>query len=153
MSIVSRICVLAFAGGLVIAGGLSPAFAADSPLAGTVWQLVRFVGGNSKQVVPDDPAKYTLQFQPQGQLFARVDCNRGRGRWDARADQQLRLDAMAVTRAMCPPGSLHDQILMHLPLVRSYKLNGARLLLTLEANGGVYEFAAMEPESRDAKQK
>ena len=31
---------------------------------------------------------------------------------------------MALTRAMCPPGSLHDQIIRQWPYVRSYLIEG-----------------------------
>jgi membrane-bound inhibitor of C-type lysozyme len=57
---------------------------------------------------------------------------------------------MAMTRAMCPPGSLHDQIVKQLPNVRSYVLKDGRLFLSLVADGGTFEFAprgAAEPVS------
>jgi para-nitrobenzyl esterase len=47
---------------------------------------------------------------------------------------------MAATRAECPPGSLHDQIVRQLPNVRSYVLKGDRLYLSLMADAGTYEF-------------
>ena len=47
---------------------------------------------------------------------------------------------MAITRAMCPPGSLHDQLVRQLPYVRSYVIKGGHLFLSLMADGGIYEF-------------
>ena len=47
---------------------------------------------------------------------------------------------MAVTRAMCPPGSLHDHMIKQLPYVRSYVLKDGRLFLSLMADGGIFEF-------------
>jgi len=41
---------------------------------------------------------------------------------------------------MCPPGSLHDQIVKQLPHVRSYVMKDGRLFLSLMADGGIYEF-------------
>jgi putative lipoprotein len=41
---------------------------------------------------------------------------------------------------MCPPGSLHDQMVRQLPYVRSYILREGRLYLSLMADGGIYEF-------------
>lgn len=134
------------------AAGTVTASAGGTPLAGTAWKLVRFEAAGGKVSVPDDPAKYTLQFEPGGDLFARIDCNRGRGTWEAPAGSELRFGIMAVSRAMCPPGSLHDQILNHLPQVRSFKLEGSRLFVLLEADGGIYEFAATEPQSYGQKQ-
>jgi membrane-bound inhibitor of C-type lysozyme len=45
-----------------------------------------------------------------------------------------------LTRAMCPPGSIHDQLVTHWPAVRSYVLRDGRLFLSLMADGGIYEF-------------
>ena len=47
---------------------------------------------------------------------------------------------MAITRAMCPPGSLHDRILKDREYVRSYVIKNGHLFLSLMADGGIYEF-------------
>ena len=47
---------------------------------------------------------------------------------------------MAVTRAMCPPGSLHDQIISQWNTMRSYVIRDGRLFLSLMADGGIYEY-------------
>jgi para-nitrobenzyl esterase len=52
---------------------------------------------------------------------------------------------MALTRAMCPPGSLHDHLVRQWPYVRSYVIKGGHLYLSLIADGGIYEF---EPVGR-----
>ena len=110
------------------------------PLGGTAWQLVKFHGGNDKTFVPDDKAKYTLAFSDNGALTARLDCNRGRGSWGSSAPGQVRLGLLAVTRAQCPPGSLHDQMGRQLSYVRSYTVKDGHLYLSLMADGGTYEF-------------
>ena len=107
-------------------------------LAGTSWRLLRFEGGDGTVLTPDDPAKYTIAFHPDGRLSARIDCNRGRGTWRS-SGPQLELGTLALTRAMCPPGSLHDQIVKQWPYVRSYLLRDGRLYLSLMADGGIYE--------------
>jgi hypothetical protein len=50
-------------------------------LVGPVWRLVEFRGGDDTRLTPDDPAKYTLEFKPDGSVNARIDCNRGHGTW------------------------------------------------------------------------
>lgn len=109
-------------------------------LAGTSWQLVKFQGGDDTVVVPDDTSKYTLAFGTDGGLSARLDCNRGRGTWKSSGPNQLELGPMALTRAMCPPGSLHDRMVKQLPFVRSYVIKDGRLFLSPMADGGIYEF-------------
>jgi para-nitrobenzyl esterase len=114
-------------------------------LAGTSWQLVKFQGGDDRVLVPDDKSKYTLAFAADGSLNARIDCNRGRGTWKSSPPNQLELSPMALTRAACPPGSLHDRLVSQLPYVRSYIVKNGRLFLSLMADGGIYEF---EPSAR-----
>jgi heat shock protein HslJ len=108
-------------------------------LGGSAWQLVEFRGGDDKTLTPDDKAKYTIAFNADGNLTTRIDCNRGRGTWKA-SGPQLELGPLALTRAMCPPGSLHDQIVKQWPYVRSYVIKGGHLFLSLMADGGIYEF-------------
>ena len=109
-------------------------------LDGTSWQLVKFQGGDGTLLRPDDKSKYTLTFNPDGTLSARIDCNRGQGGWKSATENQLAFGPMAITRAMCPPGSLHDRIVRDLPHVRSYLVKDGRLFLSLMADGGTYEF-------------
>jgi heat shock protein HslJ len=109
-------------------------------LAGTSWQLVRFQGGDDTIVTPDDGEKYTLTFGSDGSLTARIDCNRGRGTWTSSGPGQISLGPLALTRAACPPNSMHDRIVTHLPGIRSYVVRTGHLLLSLMADGGIYEF-------------
>jgi para-nitrobenzyl esterase len=114
-----------------------------SDLGGTSWQLVEFQGGDGKTLAPDDRAKYTLEFGGNGSLAARIDCNRGRGSWKSAGPGQLELGPLALTRAMCPPGSLHDHLVKQWAFIRSYVIRGGHLHLSLMADGGIYEFEPM----------
>ena len=122
-----------------LAGCAQPGGSTES-LGGTSWQLVRFQGGDGALLTPDDRSKYTLAFATDGTVNARIDCNRGRGGWKSAGKGQLELGPMAITRAMCPPGSLHDQIVKQLPYIRSYVIKDGRLFLSLIADGGIYEY-------------
>jgi heat shock protein HslJ len=113
-------------------------------LGGTSWRLVKFQGSDGLTVTPDDRAKYTIAFGTGGRLSARIDCNRGSGTWKSSGPPQLELGPLALTRAMCPPGSLHDRIVKHWPYVRSYIMKDGHLFVSLMADGGIYEF---EPDS------
>jgi para-nitrobenzyl esterase len=109
-------------------------------LGGTAWQLVKFQGSDDTTLTPDDKTKYTIAFADSGSLSVRIDCNRGRGTWKSSGPNQLQFGLLALTRAMCPPGSLHDQIVKHWEFVRSYILKDGHLFLSLMADGGIYEF-------------
>jgi heat shock protein HslJ len=112
---------------------------ANSPLQGTTWQLVKFQGGDGAVLRPDDPAKYTLEFASEGKVNVRVDCNRGGGSWKA-TGPSLELGPLALTRAQCPPGSLHDHIVRQWASIRSFVVKDGHLFLALMADGGIYEF-------------
>jgi putative lipoprotein len=114
-------------------------------LEGTSWRLVEFRGGDGTTLRPDDGAKYTIAFEADGRLTARIDCNRGRGTWKSAGPNALTFGPLALTRARCPAGSLHDQIVKQWPYVRSYVIRNGRLFLSLMADGGIYEF---EPVGR-----
>ena len=113
-------------------------------LAGTSWQLVKFQSSDEKILTPDDGAKYTIEFAAAGQLTARIDCNRGRGTWTSGGPNQLQLGPLALTRAQCPAGSLHDQIVKQWANIRSYVVKDGHLFLSLMADGGIYEFEPLK---------
>jgi para-nitrobenzyl esterase len=113
---------------------------APPSLAGTAWRLVKFQGGDETILRPDDRAKYTLEFGADGTVSARIDCNRGHGTWTSPAPSQLTLGPLALTRAQCPPGSLHDRLIRDWSFVRSYVIQDGHLFLSLFADAGIYEF-------------
>lgn len=113
--------------------------AAPGGLEGTAWRLVRFQGGDDTVLTPDDNSKYTIAFAAGGAFNVRFDCNRGRGTWKA-SPPLIEFGPLALTRAMCPPGSLHDRLVRQWPFVRSYVLKDGHLFLSLMADGGIYEF-------------
>lgn len=118
----------------------APPPVASSKLQGTSWQLVRFQGSDDTTQAPDDKSKYTIEFAAGGSLSVRIDCNRGRGTWKSNGPIQLELGPLALTRAKCPPGSLHDQIVKQWGFIRSYVIKNGHLFLVLMADGGIYMF-------------
>ena len=109
-------------------------------LTGTSWQLVKFQGSDETTLTPDDRTKYTMAFGALWRLTARIDCNRGSGSWKSSGPNQLQFGPLALTRAMCPPASMHDHIVKQLPNIRSYVIKDGHLFLSLMADGGIYEF-------------
>lgn len=117
---------------------------------GDSWQLVRFQSSDDKTLAPDDPAKYTIAFGTDGSVSTRIDCNRGHGAWNASGPNQLQFGLLALTRAQCPTGSLHDRIVKDWEFVRSYTFKDGHLFLALMADGGIYEFATIGGPKADA---
>ncbi|HEX6464099.1 MAG TPA: META domain-containing protein [Vicinamibacterales bacterium] len=108
--------------------------------AGTSWQLVKFQSMDDTTLKPDDRSKYTIEFQARGRLAVRIDCNRGTGTWKSAGPSQMEFGPLALTRAQCPPGSLHDQIVKQWPNIRSYVVRDGHLFLALKLDSGIYEF-------------
>jgi heat shock protein HslJ len=84
--------------------------------------------------------KYTVAFAADGSFTVRFDCNRGRGSWKSSEKNHVEFGPLALTRAACPRGSLHDRMVKQWPFIRSYVLKGGHLFLSLMADGGIYEF-------------
>lgn len=118
-----------------------PAQMKDSTgLVGTSWRLVEFRGGDDTVLTPTDKDKYTLAFAENGRVSVRVDCNRGAATWTTDGPGQVKFGPMALTRMMCPPAALSDNIVKQWEHVRSYVMKNGHLYLSLMTDGGTYEF-------------
>jgi heat shock protein HslJ len=146
---VSALVLLAAASGAL---AQQPPVPSPGGLGGTSWRLVKFQGGDDTTLTPDDRSKYTLQFGADGSLTVRIDCNRGRGTWTSAGPAQVQFGPLALTRAMCPPGSLHDRVVKHWDFIRSYVLRNGHLFLSLMADGGIYEFEPIPAAGLDETQ-
>ena len=121
-------------------------------LNGTSWQLVKLQDADGATLVPDDRSKYTLKFGRDGRVAARVDCNSGGSTWKSARAGELQFGSWSMTRAKCPPGSLHDRIVTEGANVRSYEIKGGHLFLSGMRAGGSYELEPLATtKSRPSK--
>jgi len=120
------------------APGAGPASAVN--LEGSSWRLVQIAMSDGVTKPAIERSRYTIGFGTAGVLNVRFDCNRGRGSWTSAGPGQVEFGALALTRAMCPMGSLHDELVRQWPHVRGYVIKDGRLFLTLMADGGTIEF-------------
>jgi para-nitrobenzyl esterase len=149
LSLLVAVLVIAFAAVssmLTFAGEANSSGASE--LAGTSWKLVRLQGGDETIVVPDDGSKYTITFGTDGRVIARVDCNRGSSTWKSNRPNELQFGSWSMTRAKCPPGSLHDRIVREGAAVRSYAIKDGHLFLSGMAAGGFYELEPLPTQKR-----
>lgn len=130
------------------AGQVSPAPVSANPLAGTKWRLVSFQSmddaiGTQR---PDDPSRYTMQLGGDGTVSMRLNCNRAQGAWSAEPSGdgtrgRFAFGPLAMTRAICPPPSMDEQIAAQAGYIRGYLLKDGMLYLSLMADGGIYAWA------------
>jgi para-nitrobenzyl esterase len=114
--------------------------AADASLEGSSWRLVQIAMSDGLTRPAIERSRYTIGFGTEGVLNVRFDCNRGRGSWKSSGSGNLEFGPLALTRALCPTGSLHDELVRQWPYVRSYLVKDGRLFLSLMADGGTLEF-------------
>lgn len=111
----------------------SPAAAADTPLTGTGWQLVRIDAADGPTTVAD-PSTFTVAFGPDGYAALRMDCNRGRGSWQATAtgpySGTLSFGPIATTLMMCPQPSLDTRVGAALADVGGWRIEDGQLTMT-----------------------
>jgi para-nitrobenzyl esterase len=107
---------------------------------GTSWRLVKFVGSNGKMLTALDRSKYQVNFEIDGSVSVRMDCNRGRGTWKSPQPGQLEFGPLVLTRAMCPQAELTNRLARDWANMRSYVFNDGRLFISLMADAGTYEF-------------
>jgi para-nitrobenzyl esterase len=144
--IMNRLATYAWALGiLVLAACASAPRGADrgvqaARLEGTSWRLVQISMGDGATRVPVERSHYTIGFGAGGVLNVRFDCNRGRGSWKSTGPNNLEFGPLSLTRALCPVGSLHDELVRQWPQVRAYVVRDGRLFPSLMADGGVVEF-------------
>ena len=108
-------------------------------LEGSSWRLVQIAMSDGVTRPAIERSRYTVGFGKEGVLNLRFDCNRGRGSWKSSGPGNLEFGPLALTRAMCPVGSLHDMLVRQWPNVRSYLVKDGRLFLSMMADGGTIE--------------
>ena len=140
--------------GLLCVAAAWPSFGADLPapspggpgapslpagIVGVEWEWSHFADGMAETTI-SDPDHYTLSFSADGAVAIRADCNRGRGTYSVADDRHISFGPAAVTRAMCPAGSLDSRFLGLLPRVASYFELDGDLLLELPLDSGTLRF-------------
>ncbi len=132
---------------LLVFASIVQAQSPSAGLPGSSWQLASIRGDMPVSLAAADQTKYTIAFGADGHVTARIDCNRGTGTWKSAGANQLEFGPLALTRAMCPPGSLQGRMAKDLELVRSWAIQNGHLSLSL-MGGGRYEFTPIaEPKA------
>jgi heat shock protein HslJ len=107
----------------------------ESDLVGMTWVWVEFLGGDDSRIDVDDPSHYTLTLNPDGTYQVKADCNRSGGAYTL-DEGSLTLQPGPTTLAECGPDSLYDEFLAYLGDVRTYVMDGEKLVLDLWADAG-----------------
>ncbi len=99
-------------------------------LIGGTWHMTKAVHGNDPPVVPKDPSQvHRCSSVTDGTLSLLADCNRGRGSYSA-DPPKLHVGPAAITRMMCPPGSLDTIFLRDLSAAATFDIDDGELHVT-----------------------
>ncbi len=135
-----RMTALIVLTGLMLAacGGAGTPTPAGSNLLGKtwLWQKTEFNGGKDIPVL--QPDAYTLQFQSDGKVNIKADCNSGGGSYTITNNVDLTIHIDTLTRAICPPESLSDEYINELNDTGSYTIErNGELVLALKSGAGM----------------
>lgn len=110
-------------------------------LDGTNWQLLNMKVLGGFLFTPDDPSQYRLNFRSENRLTGTSDCNTITGAWFQESDG-FRFDPFVSTRKLCPPGSLHNNLVLILKDVNVVEFREGRMYMTNGYEGVELEFEA-----------
>lgn len=113
------------------------------PLEGTNWQLVQITVAGGFIFTPEDPGKYVLNFRSENRLTGTSDCNQISGSWQ-QAETVLRFEPFIAGRSLCPPGSLHNTLVLNLRDVAALEIRAGHLVLTNSTAGVEIEYASRD---------
>lgn len=114
-----------------------------SEITGQTWQWIEFTDPISGTQQIANPASYQISFVPSGTVRIIADCNRGAGQYQVDG-ASLQVTVQAMTRAMCPPGSLSTQFIQNLGAAAVWFVQEGDLYIDLFADSGTMRFAAVK---------
>ncbi len=113
--------------------------AQENTLTGVTWKLTEIQKTNDSTTTIENPDRYTLLLEPNGQVAIRADCNYGKGTYTTNGSQ-LAIGIDTLTRALCPLDSRSDDYIRMLNESRSYVLQGAVLFISYGIDSGTLKF-------------
>lgn len=126
-------------GGKLTAVGDPVVTPAPAALVGPVWQWVQTPNNNDTKARPSRPGNYTMQFDVNGTVNVRADCNQKGGTFQSR-DQSLAIEITHSTRAMCPEDSLEGRFVRNLTSATHWFIKDGDLYLDLKYDTGTMRF-------------
>lgn len=110
-------------------------------LEGTNWQLTNMTVMGGFLFTPADPSQYRLNFRTDNRLTGTSDCNSITGSY-FQENTEFRFDPFVSTRKLCPPGSLHNNLVLILKDVNAIEFRAGKMYMTNGYQGVELEFEA-----------
>jgi hypothetical protein len=114
---------------------------AGDSLAGPTWEWsAPEVTDLAGQSVAPDPESYTIEFQTDGTVNVKADCNRLTGSYTVGVPLDLTIVLDTPDRATCGDLSLDSVYLQYLSQISSYSTDGGELRLFFADDVGAMQF-------------
>ena len=118
-------------------------------ITGTVWQWVQTQYNDDRKAVPADPKNYTVQFQEDGTLSVKADCNQKGGTYTySPEEKRLSIEITHSTMAACPEGSLEDEFVQGLSAAAIYFIKDGDLYIDLKYDSGTMWFSKRKGDKK-----
>ncbi len=111
----------------------------DTNLEDTNWQLLNMKVLGGFLFTPRDPSQYRLNFRSENRLTGTSDCNTITGSY-FQESIGFRFDPFVSTRKLCPPGSLHNNLVLILKDVNEIEFRDGKMFMTNGYDGVELEF-------------
>ena len=111
----------------------------DTNLEDTNWQLLNMKVLGGFLFTPRDPSQYRLNFRSENRLTGTSDCNTITGSY-FQESIGFRFDPFVSTRKLCPPGSLHNNLVLILKDVNEIEFRDGKMYMTNGYDGVELEF-------------
>jgi heat shock protein HslJ len=102
------------------------------------WQLQSFALDDGSTIQVPNPENYTIQFNGDGSVNVKADCNVCNGNYESKTGTDLQISVLACTLAHCGPESLDFRYTSALGSTSSFSRAGDELFL--DYNGGTMNF-------------
>ena len=114
-------------------------------IIGSVWQWTQTLYNDDRKAVPADPENYTVQFQEDGTISVKADCNQKGGTYSTpRGEKSISIEITRSTMAACPEGSLEDEFVKGLSAAAIYFIQNNDLYIDLKYDSGTMRFSKQE---------
>ena len=116
------------------------AAAAPEGLTGVVWQWQGSAYSDDTEATPDDPSRYTIEFNDDGTAGIKADCNMVRGEYTTDGST-ISIALGASTKVACPDDSLDAEFLRDLEGAATYAVDSGELRIDIKFDSGSMRFA------------
>lgn len=111
----------------------------DASLTSQTWTWVAALYNDGREVVPQDPTAFTLNFGTDGTFDATTDCNSMSGSYTVGDDGQISFGPIAMTKMFCE-GSQEQTFSRLLTDTTTYHITSGELIFDLKFDSGSVVF-------------